>query len=67
MKNGVVSQEEVIYYELLQMEKRITEKAEQVLKAQGEIKEFSSKFEILANELIKKMEELDEKIKKNNC
>ncbi len=58
MKNGVVSQEEVIYYELLQMEKRITEKAEQVLKAQDEIKEFSSKFEILANELIKKMEEL---------
>lgn len=60
MKNGVVSQEEIIYYELLQMEKRITEKAEQVLKAQDEIKEFSSKFEILASELIKKMEELKE-------
>ena len=58
MRNGIVSQEEVIYYELLQMEKRITEKAEQVLKAQSDIKEFSSKFEILANELIKKMEEL---------
>lgn len=60
MKNGVVNQEEIIYYELLQMEKRITEKAEQVLKAQDDIKEFSSKFEILANELIKKMEELKE-------
>jgi len=59
---GIVSQEEVIYYELVKMEERITEKAEQVLKAHADIKDFISKFEILANELIKKLEEINEKL-----
>jgi hypothetical protein len=59
---GIVTQEEVIYYELVKMEERITEKAEQVLKAHADIKEFMTKFEILANELLKKMEEINEKL-----
>jgi len=61
-KNGIVSQEEVVYYELVKMEERITEKAEQVLKAHADVKEFMTKFEILAGELLQKLEKVDEKL-----
>ncbi len=49
---------EVIYYEMLKMEDRLTEKSEQVFKAQTEIVEALNKFEILQKELIAKIEDL---------
>jgi len=52
-RKGLVTQEEVIYYELLKMEKRITEKADAVLAARDEIEQFVTRFELLVknNEL----------------
>jgi hypothetical protein len=49
---------EVIYYEMVKMEDRLTEKAEQVFKAQTEIVESLNKFEILQKELIEKIDSL---------
>ncbi len=53
----MVDKLEVIYYEMVKMEDRITQKADAVLKARAEIEEFCKKFEILQKELLKKMEE----------
>ena len=49
---ATIEKEEIIYYELLKMEKRITEKADLILKAEKSIDEKLSKFEILFNDLI---------------
>lgn len=53
----MVDKLEVIYYELIKMEDRITQKADAVLKARDEIEKFLNKFEILQRELLKKIEE----------
>ncbi len=53
----MVDKLEVIYYELVKMEDRITKKAEAVLKAREDIEKFLNRFEILQKELLKKMEE----------
>lgn len=49
---------EIIYYEMVQMEQRLTEKAEIILRARDEITSSLNRFEILQKELIKKMEEM---------
>ena len=48
---------EIIYYELLKMEQRITEKSEIILSARDEITGALNRFEIIQKELLKKMEE----------
>lgn len=48
---------EIIYYEMLKMEKRLTEKGEAILKARDEISAALNRFEILQRELLKKLEE----------
>ena len=53
----MVDKLEVIYYELLKMEDRITKKADAVLEARDEIEKFLQKFEILQRELLRKLEE----------
>jgi hypothetical protein len=63
MAKGIVTQEEVIYYELVKMEERITEKADAVLKARDEVETMLQRFEILSKELINKLEEYNKKIK----
>ncbi len=50
---------EIIYYEMVKMEKRLTEKAEVVLKARDEITAALQRFEILQREMISKMETLN--------
>ena len=49
--------EEIIYYELVKMENRITEKADLILKAEKSIDEKLAKFEILFQRLVEKIEE----------
>lgn len=51
---------EVVYYEMVKMEKRLTEKAEVILKARDEVNISLNRFEILQKELIKKLEENNE-------
>ena len=51
---AVAEQEEIIYYELLKMEKRITEKSELILNAEKKISEKLAKFEILFEDFLKK-------------
>lgn len=46
---------EVIYYEMVKMEQRLTEKAEVILKARDEVSSALGRFEILAKELLAKM------------
>jgi len=53
----MVDKLEVIYYELIKMEDRVTQKAEAVLKAREDIEKFLNRFEILQKELLKKLEE----------
>ena len=58
MAKGIVTQEEVVYYELVKMEERITEKADAVLKARDEVETMLQRLEILNKELINKIDEL---------
>ena len=53
---AIAEQEEIIYYELVKMEKRITEKADLILKAEKSIDEKLAKFEILFSRLLQKIE-----------
>ena len=53
----MVDKVEVIYYELLKMEKRVTEKAQAVLDARDEVEAALRRFEALQKELIRKMED----------
>lgn len=53
----MVDKVEVVYYELLKMEKRVTEKAQAVLDARDEVEAALRRFEALQKELIQKMEE----------
>ena len=57
----MVDKLEVIYYELVKMEDRITQKADAVLKARDEIEKFLTKFEILQKELLEKMKKMEVK------
>ena len=56
----MVDKLEVIYYELIKMEDRVTQKAEAVLKAREDIEKFLNRFEVLQKELLRKLEELEE-------
>lgn len=47
---------ELVYYKLAEMEKRLTEKAEVILKARDEINTSLNRFEILAKDLMEKIE-----------
>ncbi len=47
---------ELIYYKLCEMEDRLTQKAEVILKARDEINEGLNRFEILQKELILKLD-----------
>jgi len=47
---------EVVYYEMLKMEKRLEEKARVVLEARNEINSALQRFEILQKELLVKLE-----------
>lgn len=49
---------EIIYYEMVKMEDRLTKKAEEVFKAQTSIVEALNKFELLQKELILKIDSL---------
>lgn len=53
---------EVVYYELVKMEKRLEEKARIVLEAGSEINAALQRFEILQKELLQKLEK-ESKIK----
>ena len=53
---------EVVYYELVKMEKRLEEKARIVLEARSEINAALQRFEILQKELLQKLEK-ESKIK----
>ena len=48
---------EVVYYEMINMEKRLTEKTEVIFRAREEINTALGRFEILQKELIQKMED----------
>ncbi len=54
---AVAEKEEIIYYELVKMEQRITEKADLILKAESSIKEQLTKIEALYIEILKKIGE----------
>ena len=54
----IVEKEEIIYYELIKMEKRITEKTEAVFRARDEIEKMLNRIEIIHKELIDKIESL---------
>jgi len=47
---------EIVYYQLVEMEQRITEKAEVILKARDDVNSSLARFEILIKELLKKMD-----------
>jgi len=51
---------EIVYYKLVEMEQRLTEKAEVILKARDEVNASLSRFEILANDMIKKWKIIEE-------
>lgn len=53
----MVDKVEVVYYELLKMEKRVTKKAEAVLEARDDVEAALRRFEALQKELIRKLEE----------
>lgn len=48
---------EIVYYKLCEMEERMTEKAEVILKARDDINSSLNRFEILFKDLISKIEE----------
>lgn len=48
---------EIIYYEMVKMEKRLTEKAEVVLKVRDDVNSALNRFEILQKELIEKLDQ----------
>jgi len=50
---------EIVYYELVKMEQRLTEKAKVILEARDEINDSLSRFEILIKELNDKIEKLN--------
>jgi hypothetical protein len=52
-----VDKMEVIYYEMLKMEDRLTQKAIKILEAEDKISNALNRFEILQKEFILKMEE----------
>lgn len=52
----ILELEEIVYYELIKMEERITEKADLILKAEKSIDEKLAKFEILFDKLLQKIE-----------
>ena len=47
---------EIIYYELVKMEKRLSDKAEDILRARDEIADSLNRFEILQKQLLEKLE-----------
>jgi len=49
---------EVIYYEMIKMEQRLTEKAQAVLEARESVEKALQRFELLQKELIQKLEEV---------
>jgi len=49
---------EVIYYEMVKMEQRLTEKAQAVLEARESVEKALQRFELLQKELIQKLEEV---------
>ncbi|MCV6607030.1 MAG: hypothetical protein OIF32_02365 [Campylobacterales bacterium] len=49
---------EVIYYEMIKMEERITEKAQTILEARDAVESTLARFEILSESLIEKLEGL---------
>ena len=49
---------EIIYYELVKMEKRLSEKSEAVMKARDEITSALQKFEILQREVLAEFEKM---------
>jgi len=48
---------EIIYYQLVEMEERITQKSKVILEARDEINEKLARFEILTQKLLEKLEE----------
>ncbi len=48
--------QEIIYYEMVKMEDRLNEKSEEIFKAEKKITSALERFEILYNQLIKKIE-----------
>lgn len=50
-ERSIVTQEEVIYYELLKMEKRITEKADAVLKARDDVEQMLQELRVLLRDI----------------
>jgi len=56
---AVAEKEEIIYYELVKMEERITKKADLILKSKTEVESLLLKLEILFNKLEKKMDNLN--------
>jgi len=51
---AIAEKEEIIYYELLKMEERITQKADLILQAKDEIEEILRKMQILVNQFSEK-------------
>lgn len=49
---------EVVYYELVKMEDRLTQKAELILKAESNIKESLERFELMQRDFFNKLEAL---------
>jgi hypothetical protein len=47
---------EIVYYKLVEMEQRLTEKAEVILRARDEINTSLNRFELLVKDLIGKIE-----------
>jgi len=50
---------EIVYYEMVKMEKRLTEKADIILKARDDIDTSLKKFEILQRSILEKLEKLE--------
>jgi len=53
----MVDKLEVVYYEMVKMEDRITKKAEAILEARDAVEAALRRFEALQKELMRKMEE----------
>lgn len=54
----IVSREEIIYYELVKLEDKITQKADLILKAKVEIEEHLSRFEKIAKRIEDKIDNI---------
>jgi len=58
MDNKVIlTQEEIVYYELVKMQKALEEKAQAVIEAHDNVAEMLQQFKILQKELIEKLED----------